>query len=336
MVSGAGVSTASATVEANRFTRDGKLLVGKDGWLFLDNDTNHVVRQHTGDLLFSPVGLRRWQLVLENRTAWVERMGARYFFVVPPNPHTVYPEKMPDDLPLSAQRPVTQLMEHLASERSFARVLYLLDAMLAAKRTDFELYTPVDTHWNGRGAFVGYKLLMDEVEKSCAVRRITDDVISYSEHEQEGDLGHKVDPPRTGRRAYAHILNRASRLVADNCVEHTGRMMLMECEEAPPTTCVVCGDSYSYTVLPLLAESFRRLVFAQVPTLDRDLIRKERPDVVISIVNERFLLEPPNDHRSPSTTEIAAVKLAQGRATMPNMGPLWAQEAPLRDPSALP
>ena len=328
-------SAASRVVEPNKFKRDGKILVGKDDWLFLDNDTNMVVKQHTGDLLFSPAELRQWQVVLENRTAWVERLGGGYFFLIPPNPHTVYAEKMPDDLPLSPVRPVTQLLDRLSSSGSFARMLYPLDVMLEEKKS-FGLYAPVDSHWNGRGAFVGYKRLIDDVEQRFPVRRVTDEEVGFVDKDMEGDLGHKADPPRTGRRTYAHVLRRSARLVADNCVEHTGRILVTECSEAPATNCVVCGDSFTYAMLPFLAESFRRVVFAQLATVDHGLVRSERAEVVITVVNERFLIEPPQDEGSYSATEWAADKIAKGENSMPDFGPIWGQDAPLVEvPAAL-
>ncbi len=328
-------SAASRPVEPNRFKRDEKILVGKDGWLFLDNDTNMVVKQHTGDLLFAPEELRQWQVVLENRTAWVERLGGGYFFLVPPNPHTVYAERMPDDLPLSGVRPVTQLLDRLSSSGSFATVLYPVETMLEEKRS-FDLYSSVDSHWNGRGAFVGYKCLIGDIERRFSVRRVTDDDVGFVDKPLEGDLGHKADPPRLGHRTYAHILRRSARLVADNCVEHTGRILVTECSEAPATTCVVFGDSFAYAMLPFLAESFRRVVFTQLATLDRELVRSERAEVVISVLNERFLIEPPGDEGAYSAIEWADDKIAKGANSMPNLAPIWGQEAPLVDvPAAL-
>ena len=188
----------------------------------------------------------------------------------------------------------------------------LLDVLLAAK-DEFNLYAPVDTHWNGRGAFIAYKRLMAEVETRFAVNCLTDADIAYSSQEYEGDLGHKVDPPRTGHCTYAYALNKRSRLLADNCVERTGRILVMECDAAPPTTCVICGDSYAYSMLPFLAESFGRVVFAQLATLDHELVRNERAEVVISITNERFLIDPPRDEGLQTGSRAGCDEDGEGR-----------------------
>jgi hypothetical protein len=162
-----------------------------------------------------------------------------------------------------------------------------------------------------------------------AVRRVTDDEVGFADKDVEGDLGHKADPPRTGRKTYAHMLRRGARLVADNCVEHTGRIMVTECGTAPPTRCIVFGDSFTYALLPFLAESFRRMVFTQLATVDHELVKSERAEVVISVLNERFLIEPPGDEGAYSAIEWAADKIAKGENSMPNFAPIWGQDAPL-------
>ena len=42
---------------------------GRNGRLFLDNDTNLVIAQHRGQLRFSDAQLRQWRFVLETRVA---------------------------------------------------------------------------------------------------------------------------------------------------------------------------------------------------------------------------------------------------------------------------
>ena len=65
-------------------------------------------------------------------------------------------------------------------------------------------------------------------------------------------------------------------------------------------------------MLTVLAASFRRLIYAASPTLDYELVRKEQPDIVIGVQNERFLLTVPYDVGAPTVDEQAAEKLAGG------------------------
>ena len=101
-------------------------------------------------------------------------------------------------------------------------------------------------------------------------------------------------------------------------------MLVTECKAAPPTTCLVFGDRSSYRMLPYLSESFGRLVFAHLHTLDHALVEAERPDVVIGLADETALIDIPADVEAPGAAELAAHKLAAGAELMPELAPLWA------------
>ena len=115
------------------YLRDEKVVRGKNGRLFIDADTNRVLDQHAGKLLLTPEQLEQWRTVLEQRAERLAERGIPYFFLVPPNPHSLYPEDLPDGVPPpAAVRPIIQLMEHLESCFGF-RLGYPLELLLAAK-----------------------------------------------------------------------------------------------------------------------------------------------------------------------------------------------------------
>ena len=83
--------------------QDQNVLRGKDGWLFLHNDSNQALAQYVGRVRLSEDDLRQWQRVLEARISWLAGRGGIYRFLVPPGQQSVYPEKLPDDLLTGAQ-----------------------------------------------------------------------------------------------------------------------------------------------------------------------------------------------------------------------------------------
>src|SRR6185436_11618014 len=72
------------------------------------------------------------------------------------------------------------------------------------------------------------------------------------------------------------------------------------------------GDSYAEALLKFLAESFRRFVFAHSPTVDLELVERERPNLVVSLMAERFLIQVPDDARAPSFVERERAKREAG------------------------
>ena len=57
--------------------------------------------------------------------------------------------------------------------------------------------------------------------------------------------------------------------------------------------CLVVGDSFCLELLPWLAESFSRLAFVWLPDPPLDLVELERPDLLLQVKSERFLLSGP-------------------------------------------
>ncbi len=109
----------------------------------------------------------------------------------------------------------------------------------------------------------------------------------------------------------------AARMTHDNRVFLNGHRIEYECPAAGDTTCLVFGDSFAHAMLPFLAESFGRLVFAHLATLDHSLVESTEPDVVVSILNERFLIRVPDDAGAKTLEECAAEKRATGAVYPP-------------------
>ena len=79
----------------------------------------------------------------------------------------------------------------------------------------------------------------------------------------------------------------------------SGAIVVTESDADTEARCLVLGDSYAYNMLLFLAPSFRRVTFAHTASLDFELAQEERPDVVISILNERFMIIPAERHDQP-------------------------------------
>jgi hypothetical protein len=289
---------------------DGKVVRGKDGWLFLDNDSNLFMSQYSGELRFSEDQLRHWRFLLENRIAWLQARDTSYFFLVPPNSQSVFPEALPDGLGTGEGRPVLQLIEYLRAERSYARIIYPIEELVREKSRC--IYTKTGTHWTELGSFLAYRRLMAEINESRSLLVLGEDDLQIREVSVVGDLGDKVVPPESSLDAWVNVRIARARVLADNRVRNTGRRIEYECEEAPPVCCLVFGDSFANRVLPYLAESFARLVFVHMPTLDYGLVEREQPDIVINILNERFLIFPPTDAGAPTHEQREARKRTPG------------------------
>jgi hypothetical protein len=165
---------------------------------------------------------------------------------------------------------------------------------------------------------VGYDTLASELERIVPLRRIKRDQVLVERLVALEDLGQKVSPKQTSEvlRARPRSIPQA-RLESDNCVNTRGGLVTLSCNAAPDGCCVMFGDSNGYGVLQFLAESFRRFVFAHTPAVDFDVVRREEPRVVISLMTERFLIEVPTDSKELSIRSLERDKLATANLRTP-------------------
>lgn len=286
-----------------------KVLLGKDDWLFLDNDSNRVLDQLAGKLLFDRKQLFKWKLLLETRYSWLLEHGIKYFFLAAPNKECIYPEYTPEDLIVSEQRPIHQLIEQVASSKILPKdfFLYPTTEIIAAKSNKLT-YPKGDTHWNFYGAYIAYCLLARRIASQFNLKIIDESKINFTEKYTVGDLADKLsDCPQSLDYWADH--EKKSQCIFDNRIKNTGHLTIWENENKTLPKAMLFHDSFSTRMLSFWAESFSRLVAVHQANLDYELILQERPDLVISQQVERFLIRIPDDFNSPSNRELVNKKI---------------------------
>lgn len=271
-----------------------KVVVGKENWLFLQNDTNRIVEQNAGICKFSSNGIKKWVRTLEARTAMLKDRGIKYYFFVAPNKESIYPEYLPDGYILSEQRPIEQIMEGLST--STVNLWYPLE-VLKLYKSEFSLYTQVNTHWNARGGYIAYKYLANIIKKEYPLKVVEWEDIVFEEMEISEDLGNKLNPPQTSLYTTARVKNAKSQMIYDNGKINSGRVQISVNKDATLPTAIIFHDSFMTDgMLPFMMESFSRIQFVHTPIVDYDLIDRIKPDVVISQMVERFMISIPADY----------------------------------------
>jgi hypothetical protein len=292
-------------IERARVARGKMVLVGRNGRLFLRNDTNRVLEQHCG---LRPIGERElagWSQVLQERNDRLARMGIRNCFLIAPNPHAVYSEDLPEEFQTPATRPVEQLLAHLPADLR-ASVVYPLEA-IRSRRHEGHLYPFTDTHWSERGALAAYDealpFLSDDATDHARLSFIAEDLL--------GDLGWRVHPPRSSPVERVRIDGPTARCVGDNEVRGAGSVLSFERPGAGNRRLMIFGDSYVWQLLPLACESFDRVQWVHSGAFSYEMIEQERPDAVLGELVERYLVNYPVG-TGGGLAERAATKLAAG------------------------
>ncbi len=270
-------------------------LVGRDGWLFLTGDTNDVLGQHTGRVQPGKLWELRWRRVLAARKRLVSGVDASWVHCLIPDKESVYAEQLPPEIEVVPRRPIHRFLEIARSMGVPA--MFPLDEMRAARDRGL-IFHETDTHWTYLGAHVVYELVCDELERrGFSVPRVDPDDILFETTEEAGDLGSKLDPPHLGHGLDATLRSERAELVFDSGVHLTGRVGVWEADIDAPTA-VMFGTSYSTLGALFFKESFRRMVFVHGNSLDGKLIRREKPDVLLTMPAERGVVRIPPDWRA--------------------------------------
>jgi hypothetical protein len=260
-----------------------KVLAGRDGWFYYADD--YSLEDYRSLQPFREEELAQWKRVLEERQDWLAQRGAKLLLVLSCDKYVIYPEYLPTAIH-RAPRPyrMEELAEYL-QKNSRVPVVSLKPALLAAKASD-RLYHRTDTHWNDRGAFIGYReiltrigqqpLAYDPVEKTTegwdlARMMGLNDII----HEEDRQL-----QPRAPRHAKVVEIDRP------DPTWNVGRVALEVNNSALPRL-VMFRDSFGSALVPFLAEHFRRSVFLWQYDFDPQVIEKEKPDWVILLITSR-------------------------------------------------
>ncbi|MBI5137190.1 MAG: hypothetical protein HZA24_07615 [Nitrospirae bacterium] len=323
-------------------TRPG-VAIGDDGWLYYGGNAMTAYR---GGITLPDAHLEQWRAYLEGMRDWLAERGVRYLFVVTPAKQEVYPEHLPARFAPVGPSVREQFMAALAA-RSDVPVVDLTPALLAAKG-DGDLFMRTDSHWNGRGAYVGYAAVMERLsgwfpelaplplERFAVAREPAaggDLAQLFNLNAAYADTRVTVTPadPSCARPEHFQIP-----LEADWATRRAP--FRTRCGGAPPLRLVMLRDSFANDMIPLLAGHFQAAVYdsqanAQHPLehsfpLLNWLAADVRPAVVIDQLAARKLTMP-----APFVPELRMATLRRRYREAP-LGRRWLSpggaDAPIR------
>ena len=257
------------------------VIYGTDGWLYYASSLNDYLglRRMSERELFNTAH----NLSLAAR--FVQQRGARFLLAIAPNKNTLYGEHMPAydafivDPEHDADRLAPLLRELGVPEADLFGLFRAEDEILYLKR---------DSHWNGRGALLAYRRLMeglglpyDDYAGVPASRALDNDGdlnrMLYTLYGKKSADYHYEIP-----QLFSYAAPGAS--VEDGRIETSGG--------AGSASLLMFRDSFGNTLIPLLANQFERACFSkETPCGLEALMDACAPDAVIVEKVERNLSE---------------------------------------------
>ena len=267
-----------------------KVLEGKQGWLFLDNDTNGSVDQFMGRMRLTKAGVEGWQAYL-TQTAKVAAKRPWALLVAPSKESVMgasyHPRKEGSNGP----------MHQVLSLNAAHDVVYPVPELKALGDSAF---IPTDTHWTHKGAMAATIALAEKLGVDPAACQTLFQKDRYKDKTMGGDLGNKLTPKQTSTIEVLISFNHVRYKVFDNGLPNFGRLMVMEYPDALVAgTCLVFGSSSSYSMFNYLCRIFKRFVFVHsAGNIDPALVAAVAPDYLAAQTNARFVVQVPSSDQS--------------------------------------
>jgi alginate O-acetyltransferase complex protein AlgJ len=276
---------SSARLKYLHVSSQSTVIRGKDDFFFYADDG--AMDDYVTAAPFTPGELEVWRRALQDTQDWLEQQGITYLFVIAPDKHVIYEENMPDTIHrLHEEWRFDQVARYLA-EHSTVHVLNLRRPLIEAKATE-RVFHRTDTHWNDRGAFVGYDAIMRRLnemrpglqplprsafEPRTEIARGRDlaGMLGLADVLTEEDLRLVPRQPRCGHITEENIPNSNG----------SAARVVTECDRPGLPRAVLYRDSFATGLVPFVSEHFSRALYLWEHDVNPEIIKAERPDVVI-------------------------------------------------------
>ncbi len=273
------------------------VLLGEEGWLYLMQYNNiNTLEEYKGMLELPVSKLESIRLNLERRKRILDSLGIKFVVFVAPDKHSIYPEYIPKSIKRRGPFPsrLDQVIQYL-KEHSTVSILDVRGNLLEKKPTArYMSYMKTDTHWNDYGGFMAYQALMKELS-----------ITPYREEDftwQQvpgigGDLAGELSLQGPAQEPYrvACTSLRFPALEVKEIESGYGlaglqsKKRVWSCPEGRQTKLLFFHDSFGIAMMQFLPYHFKETIDIHAYEFSPLILAKEKPDVVIYEMVERFV-----------------------------------------------
>jgi hypothetical protein len=270
------------------------VLVGKDGWLYYAGDQSIPDYQKTNPL--TKKELVQLQEQLESLNTKLKSQGITLLVVIPPNKSTIYPQYMPDQIPVLGKQSALDRFTTYIKRNSDVPLLDLRPSLVRASQEQ-DVYYQTDSHWTPLGAYYGYVEIMDALSSRDPVFQphSLSDFNLESAGKNTHDLARGMGRPDDKEEDW--LLTPRFNVEVEQSVSqlpdgiHGIRTATNADQDLP--SLLVFGDSFYNSLAPFIEPHFSRV--KQIPYVSSEdvwslsWIDTEKPDVVVIEIVERNL-----------------------------------------------
>ena len=264
-----------------------------DGWMFgvdIDGVMNHTIGQEH----LSRLELDNIESNLKSVRNFLSEKNIKYYFLIAPNKHSVYYSKMGFEkiAPFRIKHQLLNILE----KNDIPYIDPVEKLKFESKNT--QVFFKTDTHWNNYGAYIAFQMLIEKINSDFNLP-----IDSYVILNQDNLNRYRsfCDLSRMNRslkkESYTNNIT----------VSNTGTLLSSKLKVPlmfnrkkedyeirfhnanKKYKVVVFRDSFSDALRLYFAANFQEVVFIWYKKFSREIILKEKPDIVITEVVERFI-----------------------------------------------
>ncbi len=222
---------------------------------------------------------------LINFNNYLANKGTELYIIFPPNKNTIYPEYMPEEIPVLGEK--SRMDQVVEIFKQHPEINYIdLERIFLEERNYKQVYYATDSHWNNWGTFTAYSGLINSISED------------YPEIQPHAYEYFNLPPStlRVGDIANLPILDikeefsQSLPFHPEDFSSWTGVDFerFLQMNSVGPRL-IMFHDSFGYNLIPLLIEHFSYSSFIHGWIIDPMVIEAEQPDIVIFEITERKL-----------------------------------------------
>jgi len=272
---------------------------GRDGWLFLGSTKPGYTGY--GDPfggamnanLFTRQELERYVKPIVALNNWLKQQGIAYLFVIAPNKHTIYFDKLPEYVTkINDISAMDQLFDYLRDHTDVA-IVDLRPALYEGKKNR-QIYYKNGTHWNHYGANIAQYEIMKKIEDmfpgKIMAELLTDDQFEVVNRDED-DLAKIAGIETTIESSPLPIFDETCNTDTVSLNAEDDNYYTTTCHTQKLKT-IIYRDSFFTALQPYFTKKFLSATYLWEKANQESLLKqlvKDKPDIVISEIVEREL-----------------------------------------------
>lgn len=270
-----------------------KVIKGKDGWYFLGDSYSGIFSESLGISKYNDEHIKMIADYIHEMKLYCDSLGIKFYFAVAPEKNRFYAEFLPLKS-LENDKRLEKLSKYLIKKYGI-EIINLGDYLVSEKKKR-RLYYKTDSHWNDYGGFMGTQKLLECIKrdfKDSTVLLNLSEYVEYSIPKKRMDLNLLINKDIAENEIRLKPSDNSKSIEIDTLKTTNPRKsyLLHSAGNKSKLKSIVFRDSYFNAMINFYANAMGESKYVWSLIFDREIIKKEKPNLVIFQVVERHLYD---------------------------------------------